>query len=203
MRKVLSILTLLVMPVVANAGPAPAAKGVDWELDTAHSRVGFSVKHLAVTNVRGEFKEFAAPVLKADATTGALEAFEATVTTKTIDTNNDKRDEHLRSDDFFNAEKFPQMKIKLKSIKWSGDKFTAECDVTIRDKTKTVAFEGEKSAISKVNFGNGPQMRVGYSVSGKVNRKEFGLMWAKAIEAVPVVSDDVKLDIEIEMFKKG
>jgi polyisoprenoid-binding protein YceI len=197
----LSSLTLLVTPALAGPAPAPASTSFDWQLDPSHSRVGFVVKHLAVTNVRGEFRDFAAPILKANAD-GKIDALEAAAQTRSINTGNDKRDEHLRGDDFFNAEKFPQLKLKVKALSWQGDKFTADVDVTIRDKTKLVKFEGEKSPVSRVNFGAGPQTQVGYSASAKISRKEFGINGSKAIEAVPVVSDDVKLELEIEMSRK-
>jgi len=91
----------------------------------------------------------------------------------------------------------------LKSIKWAGDKFTAEVEVTLRDKSKLVKFEGEKSPLTRVDLGQGPTIRVGYSASGKINRKDFGLSWNKVIETVNVVADEVKLEIELELFKKA
>jgi len=203
MRIALSVLTLLVIPTFAfAAAPAKTEVAGDWTLDPYHSRVGFVVKHLGVSNVRGEFKEFATPVLKGDAQ-GKISALEATAATKSVSTGIEKRDDHLRSDDFFNAEKFPTETLVLKSIKWAGDKFTAEVEVTLRDKSKLVKFEGEKSPLTRVDLGQGPTIRVGYSASGKINRKDFGLSWNKVIETVNVVADEVKLEIELELFKKA
>ncbi len=205
MRQMITLAIFLCLPrfseAAAPAAPAPAA--VDWTLDNSHSSIGFVVKHLAVSNVRGEFKEFSVQKLKADPASGKITALEASAATKSIDTRQEKRDNHLRSDDFFNAEKFPNLTLKLKSVTWNGDKFTADVDLTIRDKTKTVKLTGEKSSATRVNFGDGPQLRVGYQASTTINRKEFGLAWAKVIEAVPVVADDVKIELEIEMFRKG
>jgi polyisoprenoid-binding protein YceI len=203
----LSVLTLLAAPAFASAAApakteAKSEAASDWTLDLYHSRVGFVVKHLGVTNVRGEFKEFATPVLKGDAQ-GKISALEATASAKSVSTGIDKRDEHLRGDDFFNAEKFPTEKLVLKSLKWDGDKFTADVEVTLRDKTKIVKFEGEKSPVTRVDLGQGPTIRVGYSASGKINRKEFGLNWSKVIESVNVVADEVKLELELELFKKA
>ncbi len=187
--------------VFAFASPVFAAP-VEWEVDPSHSRVGFWVKHLGITKVRGDFKQFEAKVM-ADAKTGKIEALDATVKTASVNTENERRDNHLRSDDFFNSDKFPDMKLKLKKITWNGNNFSAEVDLTIRGTTKPVSFTGEQAAVQKVNFGNGPRVQTAYSATAKINRKDYGLNWAKVVEAVPVVGDDVAIELEIEMGRKG
>jgi polyisoprenoid-binding protein YceI len=189
-------LTVVAVASVANAAP------VKWNLDPVHSHISFKVKHLAVTNVKGEFKNFAATI-SADPDTGKLASVEATAQTQSVDTDNKRRDEHLMSDDFFAAKKFPELKLKTKSVTFNGNQFTADVDLTLRGVTKTVVFKGELSGPSKVDFGDGPQLRVGYAASATINRKDFGLNWSKAIELVPVVADDVVIDLEVELSRSA
>jgi polyisoprenoid-binding protein YceI len=184
-----------------TATPAAATgsdKSVEWSVDPAHSHIGFSTKHLGFSKVSGQFKKFAATI-KADPKTAKISALEATAETGSIDTGIEKRDTHLKSDDFFAAEKFPQLKLVLKKINWTGNKFTATADLTIRDVTKPVTFKGELLGTHLVNFGQGPQQRAGYEAMTTINRKDFGLKWSALTEGVAVVADNVDLDLAIEM----
>jgi polyisoprenoid-binding protein YceI len=192
-------------PATAAAGPAtPAAatgvkgdKSVDWNLDPGHSHVGFMVKHLGFSKVEGMFKKYSATI-KADPKTAKITALEATADTASIDTGVEKRDAHLRSDDFFNAAQYPQLKIKLKSIAWNGKKFTAKTDLTIRDVTKEVPFKGELLGVQTVNFGQGAHQRAAYEASATINRKEFGLKYSGLAEGLAIVSDPVEIKLAIE-----
>jgi polyisoprenoid-binding protein YceI len=192
--------TLLAVPVVALAFDAEA-KSTQWNLDKAHTEIGFSVRHLGISNVKGKFREFDAKI-EADGKTGKLTALEATAQAKTIDTGNSKRDDHLRSDDFFNAAKHPVLALKAKSFEWKGKEFTAMVDLTIRDVTKTVKFEGALIGTQKVNFGDGDQLRAGYEAHATINRQDFGLRFNALAEGVSVVGDSVKLEIQVEMSRK-
>ena len=182
---------------------APAtAEDISWNLDKNHSAVGFSVRHLGISNVRGEFKDFDATI-KGDAKTGQLSSVEATTQTASIDTGNSSRDKHLASDDFFAADKNPTISFKTRKITWDTPKtFIATVDLTMRGVTKKVVAKGELLGTHKVDFGDGPQLRAGYEVTATVNRKDFGLKFDKMAEGVSVVGDEVKIDISVETSHK-
>jgi polyisoprenoid-binding protein YceI len=192
-------------PAAATASAAkttatpPAKPGpVDWTLDAGHSRVAFIARHLGFSKVEGTFKKFAATI-KADSKTGKISALEATADTASIDTGIEKRDAHLKSDDFFNAAQFPQLKLVVKKITWTGNKFTATADLTMRDITKPITLKGEFLGSHTVNFGQGPTQRAGYEVSGKISRKDFGLKYSAVTEGISIVSDEVELQLQAEI----
>jgi polyisoprenoid-binding protein YceI len=173
-------------------------KNVEWSIDPGHSHIGFVAKHLGFSKVNGEFKKFSGKV-SADPKSGKIAAFDAEADTASVDTGIEKRDTHLKSDDFFNAEKYPQLKLKLKSIKWNANKFTAKADLTIRDVTKEVPFKGELLGMHMVNFGQGPQQRAGYEATATISRKDFGLKYAAITEGLSVVGDAVDLNLDAEI----
>jgi polyisoprenoid-binding protein YceI len=177
------------------------AQPVEWSLDPAHSHIGFTARHLGFAKVRGEFLSVSAKIT-ADAKTGKITALEATAEAKSVDTGVQKRDDDLRSDNFFHAEKYPTLKLVLKSIKWSGKKFTAIVALTIRDVTKDVTFKGELLGVQTVNFGRGAHPRAAYEASATINRKEFGLKFAGLAEGIAIVGDEVEIDLEVEMTAK-
>jgi polyisoprenoid-binding protein YceI len=188
-------------PAAATAAkpPAPAKPGpVDWTLDAGHSRVAFVARHLGFSKVEGQFKKFAATV-KADSKTGKITALEATADTASVDTGIEKRDSHLKSDDFFNAAQFPQLKLVVKKITWAGNKFTATADLTIRDITKPVTLKGEFLGSHTVNFGQGPTQRAGYEATTKISRKEFGLKYSAITEGIAIVGDEIELKLQAEI----
>lgn len=194
MRTILFVgVSLLSTSITAQAAP------IDWQIDKVHSSVAFTVKHLGLAKVRGEFKEFTG-VAKGDDKTGKLDSLAASVAVKSISTENKDRDAHLQSDDFFNAEKFPELKLVLKKVSWKGNEFVADADLTIRDVTKTVSIKGEQASVKTVDFGGGPTLRTGYSATGKISRKDFGLKWNKVVEGISVVSDDVVFELDVELF---
>ncbi len=196
--KTAALLTFI-LPLFAV--PAGAAE-VPWTLDKAHAEIGFSVRHLGITNVRGKFSDFDAQIT-ADEATGKISAFTATAKAASVTTNNEQRDGHLKTDDFFNVEAYPVLTMKSKSFKWDGKKVTAVVDLTIRDKTKSVTLTGELLGPQKANFGQGMTVRAGYLVKGKINRKDFGLKFNMVAEGMAVVSEDVELILEIEMYRKA
>lgn len=188
----LTTAAFLLCAAVAQAQP------VDWNLDPAHSHIGFTAKHLVFAKVRGEFQKFSAKA-QADAKTAKLTALSAEAETKSVSTDNQKRDDHLRSDDFFNAAQFPTLKLVLKSIKWKGKKFTATIALTLRDITKDVKFEGELLGVQTVNFGTGAHQRAAYEAHATINRKDFGLKFNGLAEGIAMVGDQVEIDIETEL----
>ncbi len=133
---------LFVALIASFVPPALGAAEVAWDLDAAHSHISFSVRHLGISNVRGEFKKFEASIT-ANAEEAKVSALEALVQVASIDTGIAKRDDHLRSADFFDVSKYPTMRLKLRSIVWKGDDFVAKADLTIKDVTKTIEFMGE------------------------------------------------------------
>jgi polyisoprenoid-binding protein YceI len=164
-------------------------------LDNSHSEVGFSVKHLMITNVKGEFKEFSGEI-DFDHKTKIFKTFKGIIKSTSVDTGIEKRDNHLRSEDFFLAEKYPEITFEMTSYKADGDEGVMTGNLTIRGITKVVELEVEDLA-TVVDFqGNN---RVGFSLKGKINRMDFDLKWNKALELGGVaVGETVKLVIEIE-----
>ncbi|MDQ7816561.1 MAG: YceI family protein [Melioribacteraceae bacterium] len=173
----------------------------NWSVDKSHSKVGFSVSHLVITDVDGFFKEYDAKVTTSgdDFSTTNIDF---TVNTSSIFTDNDGRDKHLRSDDFFNAEKFPQMVFKGKSMKKvSGNKYKLVGDLTIRDVTKQVELDVKYNGMVKDPRGN---TKAGFKVTGEINRFDYNLKWNTAIETgALVVGREVELVIDLQLVKKS
>lgn len=181
--------------IVALALSTSAIAQTNWKLDNSHSSVKFSVTHLMVSETEGNFKGFDGTLSSKNADfTDAEITF--TVDVKTINTDNEMRDKHLQSDDFFNAEKFPQMKFKGTSFKKvSGNKYILEGELTIRDVTKKVKFDVVFRGIQKDPYGN---TKAGFKATGTINRLEYGLKWNVMSEATAVVSDEVSIVINLE-----
>jgi polyisoprenoid-binding protein YceI len=172
-----------------------------YKIDVDHSDVMFKVKHLMISTVTGVFKKFDATLeVDEEDLSNAKVSFEADI--DSVDTKNEQRDGHLKSDDFFNAEKFPKMTFKSTSItKEDDNEFTLTGDLTIRDVTKSVNLKVEYNGSTVDPWG---MTRMGFEVSGKINRKEYGLKWSAVTEAGGiVVADDVKLAMNVEMIKQA
>lgn len=165
-----------------------------WNLDSSHSSVEFAVKHMAISTVRGKFRVFSG---SAETTAdGKLVAIDATVDAASIDTSAEQRDAHLRGADFFDVEKHPTFTFRSTRIEQSGDDVVVEGDLTMLGVTKPVTLKGEIAAPQKDPWGN---QRAAVELSGKISRKEWGLVWNAALEAGGVlVSDDVKLTISAQ-----
>ncbi len=183
--------------IFALAAASLQAEPTNWKIDTSHSAAQFSVKHMMVSTVRGHFGTMTGTVVY-DAANPAATKIDATVDVTTIDTRNEKRDAHLKSADFFEAEKFPQMTFKSKSVKPAGaGKMMMTGDLTIKGTTKEVTFEVE-GPTAPVNTGRG--MKMGAVATAKINRKDFGMTWSRAIETGGVVvGDEVTLTIDIQL----
>jgi polyisoprenoid-binding protein YceI len=171
----------------------------EYTIDPAHSTVGFSVKHLSISTVRGTFSDFTGN-LEFDETKKQLTSGKGSVKAKTIDTANEKRDEHLQSADFFDVKKFPEITFEVKSSKTAGNKITVNGDLTMHGVTKPIILNGEFLGAAKDGYGN---YKIGFSVSGKINRKDFGLTWNAPVETGGVlVSEEVALNLELQAVKK-
>jgi polyisoprenoid-binding protein YceI len=190
--KIMSLAAVLLLSATAHAESVP------WNLDPAHAHIGFTARHLGFAKVNGQFKKFSAKI-EADAKTGKITKLEAEADAKSVDTGVEKRDNHLRSDDFFGADKYPTLKLELKTIKWKGKAFTATVALTIRDVTKDVKLDGTMEGPQTVNFGQGPQQRAAFEAHAKIKRKDFGLKFAGLVEGISIVGDDVEMTIETEL----
>ncbi len=175
------------------------AQTARWELDASHSELGFRAKHLLIATTKGKFTDYKVNVLsdKPDFTDAKIEVI---AKVKSIFTDNTDRDNHLRAGDFFDAEKFPELKFIGKSIKKvGGNKYKITGDLTIRNVTKTITLDMEFGGTVKDPWGN---TKAGFRITGELNRFDYGLSWSKAIETGGLVVDKiVKLDIELELTK--
>lgn len=168
----------------------------NWKVDVSHSEVQFKVKHLMITTVTGSFGEFDASIeAENDDFSSAKISFSAQVSS--INTGNAQRDGHLQSEEFFFAEKFPQIKFVGNNYNAKDGKVSGE--LTIRDVTKNVTLDVEFGGIAKDPWGN---TKAGFTLNGKINRKDFGLTWGVVTEAGSVVvSEDVRLSCEVQFVK--
>lgn len=167
----------------------------NWKLDPTHSEIEFKVKHMMISTVTGSFSEFDATAeTEDDSFKNAEFAFNAKV--DSISTKNEDRDTHLKSDDFFNAEQFPQLTFKSKSF--NGEKMVG--DLTIRDVTKEITLDVDFNGIAVDPYG---QTKAGLEATGTINRKDFNLSWSAVTEAGNiVVSDKVKLIANLQFIKQ-
>ena len=171
-----------------------------WAIDPMHSEVQFKVKHLVISTVTGSFKSFEGTAESdEDGFEDANIAFAINV--DSIDTNQGQRDGHLKSADFFDAEKYPQITFKSTSFKHKGgDNFELTGDLTIKDVTKPVTLATEFGGSADDFYGN---TKAGFEITGKISRKEFGLTWDGVTEAGSiVVGDDIKLIINVQFAKQ-
>ena len=168
----------------------------NWSIDNAHSEVAFKVKHMMISTVTGHFGDFTATAkTNGDNFSNAVVEFSAK--TASLDTKNKDRDGHLQSDDFFNSEKYPELKFVSKSF--DGEKLVG--DLTIRDVTKEVTLNAEFNGIAVDPYG---QTKAGFEITGEVSRKDFNLTWNAVTEAGSiVVSDKVKLVADIQFIKQA
>ncbi|MES3036932.1 MAG: YceI family protein [Bdellovibrionota bacterium] len=167
-----------------------------YDIDPMHSKVGFEIPHLVITTVEGNFRKFDGKIELAQKFTDSK--VEATVDTSSIDTGVADRDKHLRSADFFDVEKHPKMTFKSTSISGDPENFKLEGDLTIKGVTKRVTFDSKFLGQVKDAYGN---LKSAVNATTKIKRKEYGLNWSKAVEAGPVVGDEVTISLKLEAGK--
>lgn len=171
-----------------------------WAIDPAHSEIHFKVKHMMVSTVTGAFNEFSGKVISDQpGFEGANIAFEAKI--DSISTNNAQRDEHLKSDDFFNAGAFPVMSFQSTAFnKKSDSEYELIGDLTIRDQTHSVKLAVEYNGTAVDPYG---QTKAGFEITGRINRKDYGLKWSAVTEAGGVVvSDEVRLVLNVQLVQQ-
>jgi polyisoprenoid-binding protein YceI len=177
-----------------------AAATSTWAIDPTHSTAEFAVKHMMVSTVKGRFKSLSGTV-QVDEADPTRSVVEAAIDVASVDTGAEQRDEHLRSDDFFNAERFPQITFRSTRIGGKDDAWKLEGDLTIRDVTKPVALHVEFEGRAPDAYGG---ERAGFIATTKIRRSEFGVNWNSLIEAGGVaVSDTVKITLNIELVRQG
>lgn len=171
-----------------------------WKIDPAHSEIQFKVKHLMITTVTGYFKQFDLTVETTTEDFSTAQRIEFTADIDSIDTNNQQRDAHLKSPDFFNAEEHGQLRFVGTKYEANGDEAKLHGELTIRGNTKPLTLNVEYGGIVVDPYG---QTKAGFTVSGKISRKEFGLTWNAVTEAGSVVvSDEIKIHAEVQLVKQ-
>jgi polyisoprenoid-binding protein YceI len=195
-RNLLFVLAAVFIFTTGTTGGALAAD--TYTIDKAHSSVLFVVKHMVISKVKGEFNEYTG-VIQYDEADVAKSSVEVTIKTASIGTRDEKRDGHLRSPDFFDAEKYPEITFKSKRIEKSEDGFVAVGDLTMRGVTKEIKIPFEITGFVTDPWGN---TRMGVSAELKIDRQDYGISWSQKLDAGGlVVSDTVEIELEIEAVK--
>ena len=191
MMKKLAVL-LSLAPTLALAAPS------NWNIDPSHSQVGFAVKHLVISNVRGEFGVYQGKLVldEADVTKSTVNA---TVDVNSLNTKVADRDAHLKSADFFDVAKYPTMTFKSTKVAKAGkDQLKVTGDLTLHGVTKPVVLDVSTSAEVKGMYG---ETRRAFAATTKIDRKDYGLTWNKLVEAGPAVGDEVAITLDLELVK--
>lgn len=172
-----------------------------WVLDPTHSEITFKVKHLMISSVKGEFRNFNATI-QSSGNDFSKASVTASIQSESVFTNNDDRDGHLKSPDFFDSATYKELSFQGTSLnKLDDENYQLKGNLTIKGVSKEVALDVEFGGVNKDPWGN---EKAGFSLSGKINRKDFGLNWNAALEAGGVlVSDDVKINGELQFVKQA
>ena len=181
----------LLLPLSLAGSTEPTVER--FEIDRNHSRMGFAARHMGVATVRGHFTDFEGHVLL-DTVDITRSTARVVIETASISTNNERRDNHLRSDDFFNAEQYPQIVFEGRHVERDGEQLTLVGDLTIRDVMKEVRIPFE--LVGPVEVGG--RKRMGAEGEIAVNRKDFKLLFSGLVEGIAVVGDEVRLEVSIE-----
>ena len=183
---------LIAWPSLAQAETAR------WNVDPEHSTIEFRVAHMLVSKTTGHFTDYQG-FIDMDADAGTIKAIEATIKTASVTTNHAKRDAHLRNADFFDVEKHPAMTYRMKQYQKTADGYQAVGELTLRGVTKDITLTGNFNGVAKDPGGN---LRAGFNGEGKLNRKDFGMVWSKTLDGGGlVVGDDVLIKLDIECIK--
>ena len=171
-----------------------------WKIDPGHSEIQFKVKHLMITTVTGYFRKFDLIVETESDDFTTAKRIEFTADIQSIDTNNEQRDTHLKSADFFDSTTHGELKFAGKKFEGAGEEYTLTGDLTIRGITKPVTMKVHFGGMVVDPYG---QTKAGFEVEGKISRKEFGLVWNAVTEAGQVVvGDDIKIISEIQLIRQ-
>lgn len=192
--------TLLIAALFAVPAPAAHAPAADstavWRIDPAHSEVSFRIRHL-MSKVRGSFREFSGTIT-VDSGDWAHGAVDVTIQAASIFTNNDTRDDDLRSAHFFEVDKYPTLHFRSTSVDVDGDHLKVHGDLTIRDVTKPVVLDAEFTGLMRTTAGD----RIGFEASTTVNRNDWGVTWNRMVEGGGLLlGDDVKIELSVEAIR--
>lgn len=190
------IASTLVTLLATSAMAAATIPAGNYAVDNAHSKVGFEIPHLVISTVEGRFDKFEGTIV-IDSKIEKSKV-DVSIDASSIDTANKDRDDHLRSPDFFDTAKFAKITFVSKKITGTADALKVTGDLTIKGKTKSVVLDTKYLGQVKDAYGND---KVAFNASTKINRKDFGLTWGKAVEAGPVVGDEVTLTLKIQAAK--
>ncbi|MCC6764292.1 MAG: YceI family protein [Deltaproteobacteria bacterium] len=187
--------------VVGLVAPAALRAADTYEMDGAHTSVQFSVRHMMISNVRGEFTRLSGRATGAAANPTAA-TVEATIDATSIDTRNEKRDEHLRGPDFLDTAKFPTITFKSTKVEKAGEGWKLGGDLTLHGVTKPVVLDVTNvTPPTRDPWGN---TRIGAQATTKLNRRDFGIVFNKALDGGGVlVGDEIAVTIDVEVMKKG
>ena len=181
-----------IMTTITDTHPTYVAG--TWALDPTHSEVTFSVKHLAISRVRGTFERFTATIVTAEDPTKST--VEANIEVASVNTNQKERDNHLRTNDFFKPDEFPNITFVSTSVVLDGDDITVLGDLSLRGVTRSVTLSGEFGGIVIDGYG---QTKAGFTASTKINRHDYGVSWNAALEAGGfTLGDDVTIGFELQ-----
>ncbi len=174
------------------------AETTRWNIDPDHSMIEFRVAHMVISKTSGHFMKYQGFV-ELDANTKTIKAIEATINADSINTNHEKRDEHLRNADFLDVKQFPTITYAMKTVQKEGELYKVVGNLTLHGVTKEVTLTGTVNGITKDPWGN---TRAGFTADGKLNRKDFGMVWNKTLDSGGlVVGDDVHIHLDIEGIK--
>ena len=191
MKKLLVSL-LSIAPVLASAATS------NWNIDASHSQVGFAVKHLVISNVRGEFGGYQGKLVLDDSDV-TKSTVETTIDVNTINTKVADRDAHLKSADFFDVAKYPSITFKSTKVAKAGkDGLKVTGDLTLHGVTRPVVLDVSTSPEVKGMYG---ETRRAFAATTKISRKDYGLTWNKLVEAGPAVGDEVTIALDLELVK--
>jgi polyisoprenoid-binding protein YceI len=186
------LFTLFLFPIGA------AAETARWDIDPDHSAIEFRVAHIVVSKTSGRFTDYRG-FIEMDADAKTLKAIEATINAESINTNHEKRDAHLRNPDFLDVKQFPTITYKMKSAQKEGDTYMFIGNLTLHGVTKEVTLAGTFNGVTQDPWG---KTRAGFSADGKLNRKDFGMIWNKVLDSGGlVVGDEVQIHLDIECIK--
>ncbi len=174
---------------------------ITWKIDPAHSEIQFKVKHLMITTVTGYFKKFEGEVVTDNDDFNSTTAVKFSADINSIDTNNEQRDTHLKSEDFFHSEKFNELTFLSTRYSTLKNEATVQGNLTIRGVTRPVSLNVDFGGTVVDPYG---QTKAGFTITGTISRKEFGLTWSAVTEAGNVVvSDDIRLLAEIQLIRQA
>ena len=183
------------MTTEATATAIPGFVAGTWQIDPTHSEVGFAVRHMMVSKVRGRFTDFSGTIVTGDSPEAS--SVSADIQVSSITTGNEQRDGHLRSPDFFETDTHPTMTFRSTSVRAEGDHWIISGDLTLKGITKPVELLTELSGIGPDAFG--APARAGFSATTTINRHDFGVSWNAAVEGGgAIVSDKVTIQLDIE-----